>query len=140
MQPVVDGISLAQIYIGHLPLCNTTWRRRSWAPEPDNCNLATIQGGGEVMFELVPLLGRADFATAWLRVPHRHCAGAEVWDRDRTTHDEGADAGYVIPGQSGPRPAAWAYARSSSPPKQPCARHDFRVADRLRHRHISPLR
>ena len=34
---------------------------------PVSYNLATIQGGAEVMFELVPLLGRKDFATAWLQ-------------------------------------------------------------------------
>src|ERR1017187_5233007 len=35
---------------------------------PANYNLATIQGGGEDMFELVPLLGRKDFETEWLRL------------------------------------------------------------------------
>jgi hypothetical protein len=79
---------------------------------PANYNLATIQGGGEVMFELVPLLGRKDFEEAWLRLCRLGVAPPEVWDKDRTTHNEGADAQYVPPGQSGPRLAAYAYART----------------------------
>jgi hypothetical protein len=81
---------------------------------PANYNLATIQGGAEVMFELVPLLGRADLAEAWLRLCRIGNAPAEVWDRDRTTKNEGADASYVPPGQSGARLAAWAYAKTGN--------------------------
>ncbi len=79
---------------------------------PANYNLATIQGGAEVMFELVPLLGRADLSEAWLRLCRIGNAPAEVWDKDRTTKNEGADASYVPPGQSGARLAAWAYAKT----------------------------
>ena len=67
---------------------------------PANYNLATIQGGGEVMFELVPLLGRKDFAAAWLELCRLGIAPAEVWDKDRTTHNEGADAQYVPPARA----------------------------------------
>jgi hypothetical protein len=81
---------------------------------PANYNLATIQGGAEVMFELVPLLGRADFATAWLRMCRIGVAPAEVWQKDIANRNEGADASYVIPGQSGPRLAAWAYAKTGN--------------------------
>ncbi len=81
---------------------------------PANYNLATIQGGGEVMFELVPLLGRKDFEDAWLTLCRLGIAPAEVWDRDRTTHTEGADAQYVPPGQSGPRLAAYVYAKTGN--------------------------
>ncbi len=81
---------------------------------PANYNLATIQGGGEVMFELVPLLGRKDFADAWLKLCRLGIAPPEVWDKDRTTHNEGADAQYVPPGQSGPRLAAWAYKQTGN--------------------------
>jgi len=81
---------------------------------PANYNLATIQGGGEVMFELVPLLGRKDFAAAWLEMCRLGIAPPEIWDKDRTTHDEGADASYVPPGQSGPRLAAYAYAKTGN--------------------------
>ena len=79
---------------------------------PANYNLATIQGGAEVMFELVPLLGRKDFETAWLRMCRIGNAPAEVWDKDKVTGTEGADASYVVPGQSGPRLAAYAYAKT----------------------------
>ena len=81
---------------------------------PANYNLATIQGGGEVMFELVPLLGRKDFEEAWLKMCRLGVAPPEVWDKDRTTHNEGADAQYVPPGQSGPRLAAYAYAKTGN--------------------------
>jgi hypothetical protein len=81
---------------------------------PANYNLATIQGGGEVMFELVPLLGRKDFETAWLQMCRLGVAPPEVWDKDRTTHNEGADAQYVPPGQSGARLAAYAYAKTGN--------------------------
>jgi hypothetical protein len=81
---------------------------------PANYNLATIQGGGEVMFELVPLLGRKDFEDAWLGLCRLGIAPAAVWDKDRTTHNEGADAQYVPPGQSGPRLASYAYAKTGN--------------------------
>jgi hypothetical protein len=79
---------------------------------PVNYNLATIQGGAEVMFELVPLLGRKDFAAAWLQMCRIGNAPADVYAKDKTTGDEGADASYVVPGQSGPRLAAYAYAQT----------------------------
>lgn len=79
---------------------------------PANYNLATIQGGAEVMFELVPLLGRKDFEAAWLRMCRIGNAPAEVWDKDKTTDNEGADAQYVVPGQSEPRLAAYAYSKT----------------------------
>jgi hypothetical protein len=82
---------------------------------PVSYNLATIQGGGEVMFELVPLLGRQDFAKAWLQYCRIGAAPAEVLQRDRETGTEGADARYVLTGQSGPRLAAWAYAQTKNP-------------------------
>jgi hypothetical protein len=81
---------------------------------PANYNLATIQGGGEVMFELVPLLGRKDFEAAWLEMCRLGVAPPEVWDKDRATHNEGADAQYVPFGQSGPRLAAYAYAKTGN--------------------------
>jgi len=78
-------------------------------------NLATIMGGGEVMFELVPLLGRKDFATAWLQYCRIGGAPAEVLTKDRETGTEGSDASYVLKEQSGPRLAAYAYAQTKSP-------------------------
>jgi len=82
---------------------------------PVNYNLATIQGGAEVMFELVPLLGRKDFETAWLQLCRIGVAPAEIMTRDRSSGNEGADASFVIPGQSGPRLAAYAYAKTKNP-------------------------
>ncbi|MDI1249965.1 MAG: Tat pathway signal sequence domain protein [Lacunisphaera sp.] len=81
-------------------------------PEPASYNLATIMGGGEIMFELVPLLGRPDFATAWLQYCRIGGASAEVLTLDRTTGTEGADARYILNEQSGPRLAAYAYAHT----------------------------
>ncbi len=82
---------------------------------PVSYNLATIQGGAEVMFELVPLLGRPDFAKAWLQYCRIGAAPAEVLTRDQATGTEGGDAQYVITGQSGPRLAAYAYAHTKNP-------------------------
>ncbi len=82
---------------------------------PVSYNLATIQGGGEVMFELVPLLGRKDFATAWLQYCRIGGAPADILTLDRTTGTEGADARYILNEQSGPRLAAYAYAQTKIP-------------------------
>jgi len=82
---------------------------------PVSNHLSTIQGGAEVMFELVPLLGRQDFATAWLQFCRIGQAPAEILTRDRTTGTEGADASFVFPGQRGPRLAAYAYAQTKNP-------------------------
>jgi len=82
---------------------------------PASYNLATIMGGGEVMFELVPLLERKDFATAWLQYCRIGGAPAEVLIRDRTTGNEGSDGRYLLAEQSGPRLAAYAYAHTGSP-------------------------
>ena len=83
--------------------------------EPVSYNLATIQGGGEVMFEVVPLLGRADFAKAWLQYCRIGGAPAEVLTRDKETGTEGNDGRYILNEQSGPRLAAYAYAHTKSP-------------------------
>ncbi len=85
------------------------------AAVPASYNLATIMGGGEVMFELVPLLGRKDFATAWLQYCRLGGAPAEVLTLDKTTGTEGGDGRYVLNEQSGPRLAAYAYAYTKSP-------------------------
>jgi hypothetical protein len=82
---------------------------------PVNYNLSTIQGGAEVMFELVPLLGREDWAKAWLQYCRLGSAPAEVLLKDKETGTEGADAQYVEPAQGGPRLAAYAYAHTKNP-------------------------
>jgi hypothetical protein len=81
---------------------------------PVNYNLATIQGGGEVMFELVPLLDNKDFETMWLQLCRLSIAPADVLTKDKTTGNEGADASYIAPAQSGPRLAAYAYAKTGN--------------------------
>jgi hypothetical protein len=78
-------------------------------------NLSTIQGGAQVMFELVPLLGRKDFAAAWLQYARLGEAPAELLLKDKITGSEGADARYVEKAQGGPRLAAWAYAQTGNP-------------------------
>lgn len=85
-------------------------------PLPASYNLSTIMGGGEVMFELVPLLGRKDFATAWLQYCRIGGAPAEILERDKQTGTEGNDARYILAEQSGPRLAAYAYAHTKSAP------------------------
>ena len=82
---------------------------------PVSYNLATIQGGGEVMFEVVPLLGRKDFEKAWAQYCRIGGAPAEVLTLDQTTGTEGADARYILNEQSGPRLAAYAYAHTKIP-------------------------
>lgn len=78
-------------------------------------NLSTIQGGAEVMFELVPLLGRKDFAIAWLQYARLGEAPGEVLLKDKVTGTEGADASYVEKAQGGPRLAAYAYSQTKNP-------------------------
>jgi hypothetical protein len=80
-----------------------------------NYNLTTIQGGAQVMFELVPLLGREDWAKAWLQYCRLGRAPAEVLTRDQATGTEGADGQLVETAQGGPRLAAWAYAKTKNP-------------------------
>jgi hypothetical protein len=82
---------------------------------PVSYNLATIQGGGEVMFELVPLLGRKDFATAFLQYCRIGGAPADILTKDKTTGTEGGDAQYILNEQSGPRLAAYAYYGTKNP-------------------------
>lgn len=82
---------------------------------PVNYNLFTIQGGAQVMFELVPLLGRPDFAKAWLQYTRLSVAPGDVLLRDQQTGTEGADGQYVEGSQGGPRLAAYAYAHTKNP-------------------------
>jgi len=78
-------------------------------------NLSTIQGGAQVMFELVPLLGRKDFAAAWLQYARLGEAPGDVLLKDKATGKEGANAEYVEKAQGGPRLAAYAYSQTRNP-------------------------
>ena len=82
---------------------------------PVNYNLFTIQGGAQVMFELVPLLGREDFAKAWLQYSRLSVAPGDVLLRDKETGTEGADGQFVEGSQGGARLAAYAYAHTKNP-------------------------
>ena len=82
---------------------------------PVNYNLFTIQGGAQVMFELVPLLGREDFAKAWLQYARLSVAPGEVLLKDKETGTEGADGQFVEGSQGGSRLAAYAYAHTKNP-------------------------
>jgi hypothetical protein len=78
-------------------------------------NLSTIQGGAQVMFELVPLLKRKDLAAAWLQYARLGEAPGDVLLKDKATAAEGANAEYVEKAQGGPRLAAYAYSQTKNP-------------------------
>jgi hypothetical protein len=71
-------------------------------------NLATIMGGGEVVFELNNLIDHAGWQKAWLQYCRLHTAPKGVVARDNATGAEGADARYARPG----RLAAYVYRKS----------------------------
>jgi hypothetical protein len=62
-------------------------------------NLATIMGGGEVVFELNELIDHAGWKKAWEQYCRLHTAREDVVSRDKTTGAEGADAQYARPGR-----------------------------------------
>ncbi len=92
---------------------------------PVTYNLTTIQGGAEVMFELLPLLARDDWAKAWLQfcrlggtVPQEQGGAKElaaILKRDQTTGHERDDGSLVETAQGGPRLAAYAYSVTKNP-------------------------
>ena len=62
-------------------------------------NLATIMGGGEVVFELNELIDHAGWKKAWNQYCRLHTARRDVVERDRATGAEGADGQYARPGR-----------------------------------------
>ena len=60
-------------------------------------NLATIMGGGEVVFELNELIDHQGWKKAWLQYCRLHTAPKQVVARDKGT--EGSDARYARPGR-----------------------------------------
>jgi hypothetical protein len=62
-------------------------------------NLATIMGGGEVVFELNDLIDHAGWKKAWNQYCRLHTARRDVVERDKTTGAEGADGAYARPGR-----------------------------------------
>src|SRR5260370_65675 len=62
-------------------------------------NLATIMGGGEVVFELNTLIDHAGWKKAWDQYCRLHTARRDVIERDQATGTEGADGQYARPGR-----------------------------------------
>jgi hypothetical protein len=62
-------------------------------------NLATIMGGGEVVFELNELIDHAGWKKAWEQYCRLHTAREDVVTRDKTTGTEGSDGQYARPGR-----------------------------------------
>jgi YetA-like protein len=81
--------------------------------EVGSYNLATIQGGAQVIFELNEFLGHPGWDKMWLQYCRLGSAPAEVLRRDQATGLEGADGKYLgeqgASSQGTPRLAAYAY-------------------------------
>jgi hypothetical protein len=82
-------------------------------------NLATIQAGAEVIFDLSTFLDHPGWQRMWLQYCRLGSAPAEVLLRDKDTGNEGADGRYVgeqgAASQGTPRLAAYAYAVTRNP-------------------------
>lgn len=76
-------------------------------------NLATIQGGAQVVFELNEFLNHPEWEKMWLQYCRLGSAPAEVIIKDKETGREGADARYVgeqgAGSQGTPRLAGYVY-------------------------------
>jgi len=73
-------------------------------------NLATIQGGAEVVFELNQLVDNPAWQEAWLQYCRLERAPSAVVKKDMQTHAEGADGTLAGPG----RLAAYAYSKTGN--------------------------
>jgi hypothetical protein len=62
-------------------------------------NLATIMGGGEVVFELNTLIDHAGWKKAWDQYCRLHTARRDVIERDKATDTEGSEAEFARPGR-----------------------------------------
>ena len=67
--------------------------------EAGTYNLATIMGGGEVVFELNTLIDHAGWKKAWEQYCRLHTARKDVIERDKASGTEGADAQFARPGR-----------------------------------------
>lgn len=82
-------------------------------------NLATIQGGAQVIFELNEFFDHSGWQKMWLQYCRIGGAPAAVLKKDQETGNEGADGAYL--GEQGgnsqgtPRLAAYAYYRTKNP-------------------------
>jgi hypothetical protein len=82
-------------------------------------NLATIQAGAQVIFDLNTFLDHPGWQRMWLQYCRLGSAPAEVLLRDKETGNEGSDGRYVgeqgASSQGTPRLAAYAYAATRNP-------------------------
>src|ERR1017187_112085 len=74
-------------------------------------NLATIMGGGEVVFELNTLIDHAGWKKAWDQYCRLHTAPQPVVAQDNTSGSEGSDGRYSRPG----RLSGYLYMQSKNP-------------------------
>ncbi len=74
-------------------------------------NLATIMGGGEVVFELNDLIEHPGWKKVWLQYCRLHTAPKAVVARDNQTGTEGMDGQYARPG----RLSAYLYRETKNP-------------------------
>ena len=100
-----------------------TGRLFQLSDEVGEYNLATIMGGGEVVFELNDVLNDQRWDRLWLQFCRLYTTprGASpeqmkaVITKDMTTGTEGADGAYLGVLQCGPRMAAYAYLKTKNP-------------------------
>ena len=88
-----------------------TGRMYPVSDELGDYNLATIQGGAEVVFELNGLVDNPGWMKTWLQYCRLELAPRDVVTRDMATGAEGADGSYAGPG----RLAAYAYLKTGNP-------------------------
>ncbi len=77
----------------------------------DNYNLTTIQGGGEVAFEVNQLIDDPKWQKTWLRFCRLTYAPKDVYLKDEAGTKEGTDGSYA----RGDRLAAYAYMKTGNP-------------------------
>lgn len=88
-----------------------TGRLYQVSDELGDYNLATIQGGAEVVFELNGLIDNPGWMRTWLQYCRLEEAPRAVIERDMSTGSEGSDGAYAGPG----RLAAYAYLKTGNP-------------------------
>ena len=88
-----------------------TGRMYQVSDELGDYNLATIQGGAEVVFELNGLIDNPGWMKTWLEYCRLEQAPRAIVVKDMATGSEGADGSYAGPG----RLAAYAYAQTRNP-------------------------
>jgi hypothetical protein len=89
------------------------------SPGPGVYNLATIQGGAEVAFQLTDLLNDEKWTKMWLQYCRLGSANAATLTKDQQTGNEGADATLVgeqggANSQGTPRLCAYVYAKTKN--------------------------